>query len=155
MNITFWKTRTFWWYWLPPLAWCLVVVILSGDLGSSNNTLGILKWLLSWLPLKQAQLNQLHVYVRKAFGHFGNYGFLFFLWFRAFREQPGSFPGRAFFWSMILCLAVALIDEGHQALFVTRGSSLWDVALDLSGAATVGLVTVFFWGRRSRWAAGN
>jgi VanZ family protein len=151
----FWKTRTFWWYWLPPLAWCGVVLIMSGDLGAGKNTLGILKWLLSWLPLNQVQFNQLNSYIRKTIGHFGNYGFLAFLWFRAFREQPGSPPGRAFLWSMLLCLAVALMDEGHQAMFTSRGSSLWDVALDMSGAATLGLIAAYFWGRRIRLAAGK
>jgi VanZ family protein len=155
LNITFWKTRTFWWYWLPPLAWCGMVLIISGDLGSGKNTLGVLKWLLSWLPLNQVQFNQLNSYIRKTIGHFGNYGFLGFLWFRAFREQPGSPPGRAFLWSMLFCLAVALMDEGHQAMFASRGSSLRDVALDMSGAATLGLISAVFWERRLRLAAGK
>ena len=40
---------------------------------------------------------------------------------------------------------MALLDEGHQAMFASRGSSLRDVALDLSGAAAAALVTWIIW----------
>ncbi len=142
------------WYWLPPLAWCGAVLGLSGDLGSSRNTLGILNWLLSWFPpLSPAQLELFHFYFRKTLGHFGNYAFVYFLWFRAFRGQMGYRRGWAFLWSLGLCLSLALLDEGHQALFPSRGSSLLDVALDLAGASTAALITSIFW--TPRQAAGR
>ena len=98
MQISWLRSRDFLWYWLPPLAWCGVVLLMSGDLGSAKNTGSILKWLLSWFPpLSPAQFNLLHFYVRKTIGHFGNYAFLYFLWFRAFRGQLGWTSGRAFF----------------------------------------------------------
>jgi hypothetical protein len=166
LNISFLRSREFLWYWLPPLAWCGVVLGLSGDLGSSRNTLGILNWLLSWFPsVSPAQFNLIHFYFRKTLGHFGNYAFVYFLWFRAFRGQMGyqpgrAFrgqmgyqPGRAFLWSLGLCLSLALLDEGHQALFPSRGSSLLDVALDLAGASTAALITSIF--RTPRQAAGR
>ncbi len=155
MKISFWKSRAFWWYWLPPLVWCSLVLTLSGDLGSGKNTLGLLKWLLSWLSLTQAQFHEINFIVRKTIGHFGNYAVLSFLWFRAIRAQPGSSPGRAFLWSLALCLGVALLDEAHQAMVVSRGSSLQDVALDLSGAATMGLISAVFWRRRLNLAPGK
>jgi VanZ family protein len=146
LNRLFLRSREFLWYWLPPLAWCGVVLGLSGDLGSSQNSLGILQWLLSWFPpVNPAQFNLIHFYARKTLGHFGNYAFLYFLWFRAFRGQLGCQPGRAFLWSLALCLSLALLDEGHQALYVSRGSSLRDVALDLGGASTAALITSIFW----------
>lgn len=133
------------WYWLPPLAWCGVVLGLSGDLGSSQHTYVLLKWLLSWSPpVSPAQFDLIHFYFRKTLGHFGNYAFVYFLWFRAFRGQKGYQPGRAFLWSLGLCLSLALLDEGHQALFPSRGSSLRDVALDLAGASTAALITSIF-----------
>ena len=95
-------------------------------------------------PLSPAQFNLIHFYVRKTLGHFGNYAFLYFLWFRAFRGQMGYRPGRTFLWSLGLCLSLALLDEGHQALFASRGSSLLDVALDLAGASTAALITSIF-----------
>jgi VanZ family protein len=142
------------WYWLPPLAWCGMVLGLSGDLGSSQHTYGILKWVLSWFPpVSPAQVNLIHFYVRKTIGHFGNYAFVYFLWFRAFRGQMGYQPGRAFLWSLGFCLSLALLDEGHQALFPSRGSRILDVALDLAGASTAALITSIF--RTPRQAAGR
>lgn len=154
MNISFLRSRGFLWYWLPPLAWCGVVLGLSGDLGSSQHTFGLLKWLLSWFPpLSQAQFELIHLYFRKTVGHFGNYAFVYFLWFRAFRGQMGYRQGRAILWSLGLCLGLAILDEGHQALFPSRGSKLLDVALDLGGASTAALLTSIFW--TPRQAAGR
>jgi VanZ family protein len=146
LNVSFLRSRGFLWYWVPPLAWCGVVLGLSGDLGSSRHTFDILKWLLSWLPsLSPAQFDLIHFYFRKTLGHFGNYAFVYFLWFRAFRGQMGYQLGRAVLCSLGLCLSLALLDEGHQALFSSRGSSLRDVALDLGGALTAALITSIFW----------
>jgi VanZ family protein len=124
---------------------------MSGDLGSANNTGGILEWLLSWFqPLTQAQFNLIHFYVRKTIGHFGNYAFLYLLWFRAYRGQLRWPPGRAFSLAIGCCLALALLDEGHQLMFDSRGSSLRDAALDLSGTATAALVIWIIWPHRLR-----
>ena len=146
MQISLLRSRDFLWYWLPPVAWCGMVLLLSGDLGSANHTGGILAWLLSWFPpLPPARFDLIHFYVRKTIGHFGNYAFLYFWWFRACRGQLAWTSGRAFFLAIGLCLAMALMDEGHQALFDSRSSSLRDVALDLSGAFTAALVTWIIW----------
>ncbi len=151
MNISFLRSREFLAYWLPALAWCGLVLCLSGDLGSSQNTLGILKWLLSWfLPLSPDQFNLINFYFRKTVGHFSNYAFLYFLWFRAFRVPRGHGAGRACLYSLGLGLGLALLDEGRQAFFASRGSSLWDVALDLSGALTAALIVSIFWPHRAR-----
>ncbi len=153
MNISFLRSRNFWWYWLPPLAWCAVVLTLSGDLGSAQNTLGILKWLVSWLPLSPAQFDLIHYYVRKCVGHFANYGFLYFLWFRAFAVNLYCRPKRAVLYSLALCLGLALADEGRQSLFVSRGSSLWDVSLDMAGAVAAALLIAIVWTFRTKAAA--
>jgi VanZ family protein len=154
LNISFLGSKNFLCYWLPPLAWCGAVLFLSGDLGSANNTGSILKWLLSWFPpLSPAQFNLIHFYVRKTIGHFGNYACLYFLWFRACRGQLGWTSGRAFSLALGICLTMALLDEGHQSMFTSRGSSLHDVALDLSGALTAALATWIFWTARLSPAA--
>lgn len=146
MQISLLRSRDFLWYWLPPLAWCGMMLFISGDLGSANNTGAILKWLLSWFPpLSPAQFDLIHFYVRKTIGHFGNYAFLYFLWFRAFRGQLGWTTGRTFSLAIGVCLAMALMDEGHQLMFISRTGSLRDVALDLSGAATAALFTWIIW----------
>jgi VanZ family protein len=142
-------------YWLPPLAWGGVVIALSGELGSSQNSLGILKWLLSWLPLTPAQLYLVHFYVRKIIGHGGGYGVLYFLWFRAFQADLGYRPGRAFLYSLGLCFGLSLLDEGHQTMFTSRSGSLWDVALDLAGATVTALLARVFWTPRIGPPAGK
>lgn len=146
------RSRNFCSYWLPPLVWWGVILALSGDLGSAQNTSGILKWLLSWLPLSPAQFDLVHYYFRKTVGHFGNYGFVYFLWFRAFRGGLGLRPGRGFLGSITVCLVLALLDEGHQSMLSSRTGCLQDVALDLSGAATVAIILAIFWPSRDRTA---
>ena len=97
MNISYLRSKDFLWYWLPPLAWCGTVLLMSGDLGSGQTTRSILEWLLSWLfpPLPPDQFQLIHFYVRKSIGHFGNYAFLYFWWFRALRGHLGWRPGRS------------------------------------------------------------
>ncbi len=144
LNLSFLRSRDFLWYWLPPLAWCVVILFVSGDLGSSQNTSSILRWLLSWLPpLSPAQFDLVHYYLRKTLGHFGNYAFFYFLWFRAWHRRMDYRAGRAILYSLGLSLALALVDEGHQSLFASRTSSLRDVALDMAGASTAALITFF------------
>jgi len=151
LNRSFLRSREFLWYWLPPLAWCGVVLTLSGDLGSSRNTGYLLTWLLSWFPpVSPAQFNLIHFYFRKTVGHFGNYAFIYFLWFRAFQGQRGYRPGWAFLCSLGLCLGLALLDEGHQTMFTSRTGSLWDVALDLSGSSSAALIISIFWPAKVR-----
>lgn len=154
MNFSFLTSRNFLWYWLPPLAWCGVILCLSGDFGSSRHTFGILRWLLSWFPpLSPAHFDLIHHYLRKILGHFGNYAFLYFLWFRAFHRELDHRAGRALLCSLGFCLALALLDEGHQTLFASRSSSLRDVALDMAGAATTALITALWCASRARPAA--
>ena len=117
------------------------MLALSGDLGSANNTRKLLQWLLP--TLSPAHFKLIHFYLRKAVGHVGNYGFLYFLWFRAFRTDLGYRGGRAFLWSLGLCLAMALLDEGHQSLLTSRTGSLRDVGLDLAGSSGAALILWF------------
>lgn len=150
MNISFLRNRELLWYWLPPLAWCGLILSLSGEIGAGQNTRIILTWLLSWFPpLSPAQFDLVHFYFRKTLGHFCNYAVLYFLWFRALRVQRGFGAGRTCLYSLGFCLGVALLDEGRQALFASRSSSLWDVALDLAGALTSALITAVFLSSRA------
>ncbi len=121
---------------------------LSGDLGSDKNTGNILHWLLP--NLSQANFDLIHFYLRKGVGHVFDYGFLYFLWFRAFRGGLGYRSGGAFLWSLGLCLGVALLDEGHQSLFVSRSGSLSDVALDLAASCAAALILTIFRAFRSK-----
>lgn len=126
---------------------------MSGDLGSGKNTLGILKWLLSWfVDLEPAQLRLLNFYVRKT-GHVLAYALMYLLWFRAFRAQAHYGPWRACLWSLGFCLFYALMDEGRQWFYDSRGASIGDVILDMSGVSLAALIAGAVWTPISKTAA--
>jgi VanZ family protein len=136
-------------YWLPPALWCAGVLVLSGDWGSAQNTLGLVQWLLSWIPaLSPAQIEVIHGYCRKS-AHVLGYGVLCFLWFRAFQGNLGYRAKRAALWSLGLSLVVALVDEGHQSFLQSRTASLRDVGLDFLGLFLAAWFTAAFWRPRS------
>jgi VanZ family protein len=120
-------------YWLPPILWGLTVLVMSGNLGSATNTWGLLKWLTSWFTaFLPAKLNTINFYIRKT-GHATAYGLMFFLWFRAFYVHGDFGPRRSLFFSLVMCLFLACMDEGHQ---------LW---LDMSGSVLAALITFAGW----------
>jgi VanZ family protein len=122
-------------------------------LGSGKNSLGILKWLLSWfVDPEPAQLKLINFYVRKT-GHVLAYGLMSLLWFRAFRAQAHYGPWRACLWSLGLCLLYASMDEGRQWFSVTRGGSIIDIFLDMSGASLTALIAAAVWTPGSKTTA--
>ena len=137
--------REFLSYWLPPLLGMTAILGLSGDLGSSSNTLVLVQWLLSWIPfLGPAQIEMIHGLLRKG-GHMLSYGLLYFLWFRAFQGHLGFGRVKAFLWALTLCLLVATMDEGHQSLLASRRGSFEDVALDMAGSTLAAVITPLLW----------
>jgi VanZ family protein len=148
-----WRKPLFFYYWLPPVLWALAVLCLSGDLGSGKNTFYLIKWLLSWfVSLKLAQIQMINFYFRKT-GHVLAYGFMGFLWFRAFRGHMSYGSWRACLWSLGFCLLFSSIDEGRQWFYPSRGASLGDVILNMSGASLAALVTAAVWTPGSKTAA--
>jgi VanZ family protein len=146
----FHRTPAWLYYWLPPILWGLAIIVMSGDLGSAKNTFGLLKGLLSWFgPVSQAQIDQINFVVRKT-GHATAYGLMYVLWYRAMRGHLGVSRGRACFASLGLCLLVSMTDEGHQSFTQTRGGSVYDVFLDLSGASLAALLTFAVWSLRPK-----
>jgi VanZ family protein len=129
------------------------VLLLSGDLGSGKNTLGLLKWLFPWfVDLEPAQLKSINFYVRKT-GHVLAYALMYSLWFRAFRAQAHYGLWRASLWSLGLCLFYASMDEGRQWYYTSRGGSIRDVMLDMSGASLAALIAGAAWTPGSKSAA--
>ena len=142
MRTAFWRHPDFFLYWLPPLVWGGAILVMSGDLCSSPNTLMLLKWVLSWFPpLTPGQIAAIHFYLRKT-GHAVAYAILALLWLRALRGSLGLSPKRSFSLTLGFCLIFAALDEGHQYFLPSRTGSLWDVALDLSGSGLVALLTL-------------
>ena len=139
------RTRNFFLYWLPPLLGTAAILTLSGDWGSGRHTLGLINWLLSWLPLlRPDQVPFAHRCLRKAV-HVLAYGTLYFLWFRAYQGHWRYSLTKAFLWSLGLCVLVALLDEGHQAFIASRTGSLGDVALDSAGSTLGAMITFGLW----------
>jgi VanZ family protein len=139
------RNRALWCYWLLPVAWVAAILAMSGTAGAASNTLPLLQWLLSWFqPLDQKTVTAIHFYLRKT-GHVTAYGILYFLWFRALRAGARLSVWRSFLAALAFCLLVATLDEGHQSLFQSRGSSIWDVALDMSGSGLAALLTALVW----------
>jgi VanZ family protein len=143
-------TSAWLYYWLPPILWGLAIIGMSGDIGSSTHTFGLMKWLLSWFgPISQSQVDLINFLVRKT-GHATAYGLMYFLWFRALRGHQGVSPGRACLAALGLSLLVSMTDEGRQSFTNTRGGSIYDVLLDLSGASLTALLTFAVWSPRPK-----
>jgi VanZ family protein len=114
--------------WLPALIWAIVIFGLSTSYFSADNTSKIIDPILRFLlPGASAATIALgHNLARKS-AHFTNYAILFWLLAR------GPMRGRPYS-AFVLCVLYALLDEGHQILVPGRTPSLYDVALDSTGA---------------------
>ncbi|MGQ9688247.1 MAG: VanZ family protein [Desulfobaccales bacterium] len=147
--MTLWLNPLIWRYWAPSVFWAIVIMVLSGDVGAVPNSHSIFKWVVSWIvTLPPQTLNQLHFKFRKAM-HVICYGVLAILWFRALMASRPRRMGANLILALMLCLGVALIDEGHQHLLTSRTGSLGDVGLDMGGAVGFALVTAYCWRRRN------
>lgn len=126
--------------WFPPLCWGLAILLLSGDLGSSQNTLGLVAWLTAHISaLSPEQIAVLHGFLRKV-GHMLAYGALCFLWFRAFEVYWPKRRWPFLILAVALSLVVALLDEGHQSMVRTRQGSLVDIGWDMAGVGLSALL---------------
>jgi VanZ family protein len=114
--------------WAPALLWMAALYVLSTSIFSAANTSRIIEPILRWsFPgASIATIALLHALIRKA-AHFTNYGILFWLLIR------GPLAGRPYA-ALACCVIYASLDETHQIFSSGRGPSLYDVALDSSGA---------------------
>jgi VanZ family protein len=114
--------------WLPTLFWMVALFVLSTSVFSATNTSKVIVPILRFLLPRAGEptIIVLHTLIRKA-AHFTNYGILFWILIR------GPLAGRPYT-ALLLCVCYAFVDEGHQILVPGRGPSLYDVALDSSGA---------------------
>jgi VanZ family protein len=114
--------------WLPAVLWLFALFVLSTSIFSAANTGKIIVPILQFLlpGASAATIALLHALIRKA-AHFTNYGILFWILIR------GPMTGRPYL-ALTLCICYAFLDEGHQILVPGRTPSLYDVALDSSGA---------------------
>ncbi|HLI81728.1 MAG TPA: VanZ family protein [Candidatus Binataceae bacterium] len=114
--------------WLPVALWGVFIFMMSTSTFSALNTSRFIVPMMRWMfPLASTEtISVLHALVRKS-AHFTEYGVLFWLLLR------GPMRGRPYL-ALALCVAYAFLDEGHQILVPGRTPSLYDVALDSTGA---------------------
>jgi VanZ family protein len=114
--------------WIPVLVWGAIIFTLSTSAFSAVNTSSVIDPMLRWLipGISAASVDVVHMLVRKA-AHFTEYGILFWLLVR------GPMAQRPYL-ALMLCVVYALTDEGHQSFVPGRTASLYDVALDSTGA---------------------
>jgi VanZ family protein len=125
----------------------VVVLAMSSSAMSADNTGGVLARLLAWLApgLGPEQAQLVHGLLRKA-AHVTEYGILGVLWWRAFVYAGTLGPAAAGWAALGVCVACAGVDEGHQALLVSRTGSAADVMLDsLGGLAAILLARLGWW----------
>jgi VanZ family protein len=114
--------------WIPVIVWGVMIFSLSTSAFSAANTAKFIDPALRWLipGLSAAAIDAGHLLIRKS-AHFTEYGVLFWLLIRGpMVERP--------YLALMLCVVYALTDEGHQAFVPGRTASLYDVALDSTGA---------------------
>jgi VanZ family protein len=114
--------------WVPVILWGALIFTLSTSTFSAANTAKIFDPLLRFLipGISTAAVDVGHMLIRKL-AHFTEYGILFWLLVRGpMAERP--------YLALMLCIVYALTDEGHQVFVPGRTASLYDVALDSSGA---------------------
>jgi len=114
--------------WLPVVVWGILIFTMSTSTFSALNTSKFIEPILQWIfPLASKDtLTVLHALVRKS-AHFTEYAVLFWLLVR------GPMAGRPYL-ALTVCVLYAFLDEGHQTLVPSRTASLYDVALDSTGA---------------------
>lgn len=123
---------------------------LSGDFGASPKTFHLFKWVLStFTNLSPKTIDLLHPWFRKSL-HVIFYGILSVLWFRALILTYPERRGANLVLTLLLTLAVSVLDEGHQYLVRSRTGAFRDVGLDMTGAILFTLVTARFLKRKGR-----
>jgi VanZ family protein len=139
------------WAWAYVVLWAGLVLLASSESFSAEHTGNWLSWMagLVWPGLAPDDLDMVHAIVRKT-AHFVEYAVLGALIYRAFfLTWPRQADAARVAASLLLALACASMDEGHQSLIAQRTASLWDVLLDLCGAL-LGIVSYLLRTRAGR-----
>src|SRR2546421_11565760 len=133
----------------PLVLWAVVIFVGSGDVLSGSHT-SILLRAVRWLfpNVRDESLAVFHLLVRKA-GHLTEYAILATFAARAFRTSSHDLLRRHWFWfSLLLAIAYALIDEFHQSFVPSRTASIYDSLIDSVGAL-IALTIIWLHHRKS------
>ena len=144
-------------YWLPPLAWMVLIFSASADSQSYQHSAALFAPLLHWLfpQLSENRIELLHHLFRKT-AHLTEYAVLALLLWRAIHHSrrppvapkrlvsPKSDDGRSeggWRWdeaglSLAIVFVYAASDEFHQVFVFSRTALVSDVCIDTAGGAT-------------------
>jgi VanZ family protein len=115
-------------WWLVVL-WLVVLALMSTQIFTFWRTWEFVGYLLHLIfpgGIKPSTQALIHLIIRKT-AHFGAYTVFFLVLIGGpLRRRPG--------WALLICLALASLDETHQLFVPGRTASLYDVAVDFSGA---------------------
>ena len=114
--------------WIPVIIWSVILFLLSTSVFSAANTAAVIEPVLRRLlpSVSNIGIDILHNGIRKL-AHFTNYAVLFWLMIRRpMAERP--------YLALLFCVLYAMSDEFHQIFAGGRGPSMYDVALDSTGA---------------------
>jgi len=132
--------------WFAVGAWITLILIVSGDEFSANQTSRIIMPILNWLfpTMAPATKGFLHFLIRKG-AHITEYGILALLALHTLRLHfsRSRFPAIAIALAMVL--TTAFIDETHQMQIISRTGTYKDTLLDLSGGSAF-LAVAECWG---------
>ena len=130
-----WRRRL--WRYGPLAFWIAFICYASTAAMSAPQTSRIIGPLLTWLfpSITDAQLLAAHMAVRKL-AHLTEYAILALLAARALLTSSKEFLRRHWLAaSFALAASLALLDELNQSFTPTRGGSIWDSLLDVTGAS--------------------
>ena len=154
------KLRRFTIYWLPVVAFMVVIYSASGDSKSVQHSSRIIEPILRWLfpQLAHDTVWLIVLLVRKC-AHLTEFAILALLVWRALDASTPPGP-QAWSWRLarntwLFVALYAASDEIHQLFVPNRQASAWDVLIDSSGAAAglLGLWALGCW--RKWWGGGN
>ena len=133
-------------YWIPVVAWMLLIFVMSGDLMSAEHTSRFFVPFLRWIApgISDETVASLQLLLRKC-AHLVEYAILAALLWRALARGSREF-GRAAWGAFVIAAVYASLDELHQSFIPSRTGALQDVVIDCGGAI-LGLVLYRF-GRR-------
>jgi VanZ family protein len=115
--------------WVPTLLYAMMLCIFSTTYFTSNNTLAVITAILHWVSPGGAPLvdpGLINLIARKG-AHFSLYvGFFLVL-------IHGPLAGRPWM-ALLVCVIAGSLDETHQIFLPGRTPTVFDVAIDSSGA---------------------
>lgn len=138
--------------WLPVVALCAIIFLLSRDSNSDQHSATVLSWLLAVFHLATPERIAAWNYPFRKLAHFSVYFLLCLLTYRALALDKGTrFRLAAALGALLFVFIYASTDELHQSFVPGRGVEFSDVLLDTLGGA-ISLLLVWL---ALRWRNGR